>query len=112
MLCFAALAVDDPSETVGALLDGAELYAHPAPALAKAQAHAAATGMGSLDGTVLAAVVVVHRDDEMWGAGCGRCFRGLGDVHAAACVQSGAVMPHEAVVRPLEQLTRSAPALV
>lgn len=107
MLAFTALAVDDPTEALDALTIGAEVYPHPSPALTAAQAFAAATGLGSLDGTPVAAVVVVHRDDEMWGACCPACFRALGDVHAPACTGEGAVLPHEAVVRPIEQLTRS-----
>lgn len=107
MLAFAALAVDDPTEPVGTLFEGAELYAHPAPAQTAAQALAAAGGMGSLDGTVLAAVVVVFRDDEMWGACCPACFRVVGDVHACQARAGAGVMPHEAVIRPAVQLTRS-----
>lgn len=107
MLAFAALAVDDPTETVGALFEGAEVYAHPAPAQAAAQALAAATGLASLDGTVLAAVVVVFRDDEAWGACCPACFRAVGDVHGCQGLAGRGVMPHEAVVRPREQLTRA-----
>jgi hypothetical protein len=107
VLAFAALAVDDPTETIGTLFEGAELYAHPAPAQAAAQALAAADGMASLDGTVLAAVVVVFRDDETWGACCPACYRALGDVHACPSLAGRGVMPHEAVVRPAEQLTRS-----
>lgn len=104
MLAFAALAVDDPTETLDALTAGAELYAHPSPALTAAQAFAQATGMGALDGTPLAAVVVVHRDDSMWGTCCPQCFYPAGDLHADACDRSGAVMPHESVVRPIENL--------
>lgn len=106
MLAFAALAVDDPMESLEALADGAELYAHPSPALSSAQALAAATGLAALDGTPVAAVVIVARDDEAWGACCARCYRAAGDVHAPGCTTSGPVMPHEAVVRPVEQLTR------
>jgi hypothetical protein len=107
VLAFAALAVDDPAEPVDALLEGAEVYAHPSPAITAAQGMAAAAGLGSEDGTPLAVVVIVYRDEDAWGAGCARCFRPTGDVHAGACVRSGPVMPHESVVRPLEQLTRS-----
>jgi hypothetical protein len=108
VLAFAAAAVDDPTEPLAAMAEGAEVYAHPAPALAAAQALAAASGIGALDGDPLGVVVVVFRDDETWGAGCGACFRPVGDVHVAGCVRTGPVMPHEAVVRPAEQLTPNA----
>lgn len=107
MLAFAALAVDDPTEALDALTIGAELYAHPAPAQSAAQALAHASGLGSLDGTPLAAVVVVFRDDETWGACCPACYRAVGDVHACSSLNGRGVMPHEAVIRPAEQLTRS-----
>jgi hypothetical protein len=110
VLAFAAIAVDDPTETLAALLEGAELYAHPSPALTAAQAFAGANGLGSSDRTPLAAVEVVFMDDGMWAACCGQCFHEVGDTHASVCDRDGGVMPHEAVVRPLENVvgTRSA----
>lgn len=110
MLAFAPLAVDDPTEALDALTIGAEVYAHPSPALARAQSLAQSSGMGEADGTPLAVVVILVRDDEAWGACCSRCFRAVGDLHAAECTADGAVMPHEAVVRPAEQLRRSSAA--
>lgn len=104
MLAFAVAAVDDPDEGITNATGGAELYAHPSPALSAAQGLAAATGLAALDGTPLVILVVVYCDDETWAPCCPICFTAVGDVHASVCDRTGGVMPHEAVVRPYENV--------
>lgn len=77
-------------------------YAHPSPALAKAQTlHG--DWSAHQDEPVVAALVIVSVDDQ-WGACCPDCYVGAGRIHRCPSRVGSAVMLTEAVFRPAGQV--------